>query len=290
MLSHPAEVLSATGDRHGRHDTLTESDRTESDRTESDRFRADCGRCAGLCCVALPLAVSADFAIDKPADAACPNLDERFRCRIHTTLRRDGFAGCVAFDCYGAGQHVTDAVFGGVDWRSRPDIATDMFAMFRRQQPMFEVLRLLDEARNATTDPVLRTGVAEAIDRIDRGLDELDPRQVRELAAPLLAAVSAGIRVPPGPDHTRADLSGRRLRGVDLRRASLRGALLLGTDLRGADLRASDLLGADLRGARLDGANLGGALFLTRPQVDAATGDRATVLPSRVDRPAHWQR
>jgi hypothetical protein len=29
-------------------------------------LRADCGSCAGLCCVALPFARTADFAIDKP--------------------------------------------------------------------------------------------------------------------------------------------------------------------------------------------------------------------------------
>jgi hypothetical protein len=43
-----------------------------------------------------------------------------------------------------------------------------------------------------------------------------------------------------------------------------------------------------VRGARLDGADLAGALFLTRPQVGAALGDTATVLPPGVPRPTHW--
>ncbi len=36
-------------------------------------LRADCGRCAGLCCVAPAFTASADFAIDKPAGQPCPN-------------------------------------------------------------------------------------------------------------------------------------------------------------------------------------------------------------------------
>ena len=35
---------------------------------------ADCGRCFGLCCVALPFSRSADFAYDKPAGEPCVNL------------------------------------------------------------------------------------------------------------------------------------------------------------------------------------------------------------------------
>ena len=37
-------------------------------------LRADCGSCFGLCCVALPFAASADFAVDKAAGQPCANL------------------------------------------------------------------------------------------------------------------------------------------------------------------------------------------------------------------------
>ena len=64
--------------------------------------------------------------------------------------------------------------------------------------------------------------------------------------------------------------------------------MLIGADLRRADLRKADLAGADLRGANLGGADLRGALFVTQSQLEAASGDRATLLsPSRA-RPAHW--
>ncbi len=46
-------------------------------------LRADCKRCFALCCVAQALSASADFAINKDAGKACPNLQSDFRCGIH---------------------------------------------------------------------------------------------------------------------------------------------------------------------------------------------------------------
>ena len=89
-------------------------------RTE---LHADCARCFGLCCVALPFARSADFAVDKPAGTPCTNLQEDFRCGIHGALRERGFAGCTVFDCFGAGQKVSQVTFGGQDWRRAPGTA-----------------------------------------------------------------------------------------------------------------------------------------------------------------------
>ncbi len=70
------------------------------------RLQADCENCFGLCCVALPFAASADFAIDKDAGKPCENLQSDFRCGIHNSLRQRGFRGCTVYDCFGAGQKV----------------------------------------------------------------------------------------------------------------------------------------------------------------------------------------
>lgn len=86
-------------------------------------LRADCSRCAGLCCVAPVFAASADFAIDKPAGVACLDLADDFRCGIHAELRNRGFPGCTVFDCFGAGQRITQETFGGRTWRQAPELA-----------------------------------------------------------------------------------------------------------------------------------------------------------------------
>jgi uncharacterized protein YjbI with pentapeptide repeats len=110
----------------------------------------------------------------------------------------------------------------------------------------------------------------------------------RDEVRAILRRTSEAVREPAGPDHSGADLIGRRLRGADLSRANLRGAYLIAADLRGATLDRADLIGADLRGADLSGADLGTAIFVTRSQIGAANGDARTVVPPSLERPAHW--
>lgn len=257
-------------------------------------LRADCGSCFGLCCVAPAFARSADFAIDKPAGKACPNLAGDFRCGIHERLRDRGFAGCTVFDCFGAGQQVSRVTFGGVSWRERPGTAKSMYAVFPVMRGLHELLWYVAEAlRIPAAKPVraeLRTardGLLELIDGSPKVLAEVDVTSWRRRVNPLLQRTSELAR-GGGKDLRGADLAGADRRRAGLRNASLRGALLIGTDLRGADLRGADLTGADTRGARLDGADLTGVLFLTQSQLDAAEGDAGTKVPDGLRRPGHW--
>ncbi|MCW2740089.1 MAG: pentapeptide repeat-containing protein [Blastococcus sp.] len=258
------------------------------------QLRADCANCAGLCCVAPAFAASADFAIDKPAGAACPNLGEDFRCGVHAQLRERGFPGCTVFDCFGAGQRITQETFGGRAWREAPEIASAQFAVLPVMRQLHETLWYLREAEQLTT-AALREEVRVALDRTDRlaagtaeELTALDVGSYRREVGTLLGRVSELVRTPRGPDRRNADLMGADLRRRRLRNASLRGAYLIGADLRGVDLGAADLLGADLRGADVGGTDLSCCLFLTQPQVEAARGDVSTGLPAVLRRPAHW--
>jgi hypothetical protein len=240
---------------------------------------ADCSRCRALCCVGPQLTRSADFAIDKPAGTPCPNLRPDDRCGVHDRLPALGFPGCVAYDCFGAGQHVVQVVFGG----GRRDPA--MLALLPVVRGLHELLWYLDEvvalpAAAALHARARRLAAPTPDDAATLRALDLDAR--RAAVAPLLAEASALARRPPGRDLVRADLAGADLRGADLRRAALRGALLIGADLRGADLRGADLLGADVRGADLRGADLREALFVTRGQAHAAVVDTATRWPARL--------
>lgn len=261
-------------------------------------LRADCSSCFGLCCVALPFVRSADFAADKPAGRPCSNLRTDFRCGIHERLRDEGYPGCTVFDCFGAGQKVSQVTFGGTDWRRAPGTAHRMFEVFPVMRQLHELLRYVTEALALPAARPVHEELRRALARIDgltRGSAEslagLDVNALRgEVNVPLLRASELARARLPGrrKNHRGADLVGARLSGADLRGASLRGALLVAADLSGADLREADLIGADLRDADLRGADLTGALFLTQAQVNAARGDTATVLPPALSRPAHW--
>jgi hypothetical protein len=109
-------------------------------------LRADCERCCGLCCVAPAFFASEDFAIDKRPGQPCPNLTREFRCSIHDRLRAHGFRGCVAYDCFGAGQKVTQVTYGGQDWQQSPQIAVQMFEVFEVMRQLHALLFYLNEA------------------------------------------------------------------------------------------------------------------------------------------------
>jgi uncharacterized protein YjbI with pentapeptide repeats len=245
-------------------------------------LRADCSRCAGLCCVAPGFTASADFAIDKPAGRPCPNLRADFRCSIHAELRSRGFRGCAAYDCFGAGQRVTQVTFAGRDWRT-PPVAAPMFAVFEAVRALHELLWYLDAALDLAavrSAPSLQAELRAAFDRTDElagatgpDLAALDVDAHRDGVNVLLREASARARagVANAPMLRGAHLVGADLRGADLRGADLRGAVLVGADLRGADLALADLTGADLRGAVVDeevlGPGLRNALFVTPAQL-----------------------
>ncbi len=259
-------------------------------------LRADCGDCFGLCCVAPAFARSADFAIDKPAGHACPNLQTDFRCGIHTSLRERGFPGCTVFDCLGAGQKISQVTFGGRDWRTSPELARGMFDVFPVMRQLHELLWYLTEAVGLPAAGPIRDRLSAALaetERLTLGTPEeltaVDVAGHRDEVNVLLLRTSELVRSGRRSlDRRGADLIGATLRGADLRGANLRGAYLIGADLRGADLRTADLIGADLRGADLGGADLTASIFLTQGQLDAARGDLNTRVPGALTRPGHW--
>lgn len=264
-------------------------------------LRGDCERCFGLCCVALPFAASADFAIDKQAGTPCPNLRDDHRCGIHARLRQQGFSGCTVYDCFGAGQKVSQVTFGGQDWRtgSRAD-ARRMFDVFPVVRQLHELLWYLTEALALPPARPVHADLRRSLEKTE----ELTRRTPEQLAAldvgahrqevnVLLLRTSELVRAGTGArgrkkDRRGADLMGARLKGADLRGANLRGAYLIAADLTGADLRGADMIGADLRDADLTDADLTGAFFLTQPQLNAARGSAGTRLPDSLTRPVHW--
>jgi hypothetical protein len=249
---------------------------------------ADCDRCFALCCVLLPFAASSGFGMDKPGGTPCPHLAGDDRCDIHATLREDGWSGCATFDCFGAGQQVSQVTYAGVSWREGHNLG-EMAAVLSVMRILHEMLTHLTEVGRRSPEPDAAALAAELVrltgaapnDLLDLDLDHLHDR-----VGGVLEAASARLRT--GVDLRGRDLAGRDLRDDDLHDANLRSALLIAADLRGQDLGSADLLGADLRDTDLRAADLGDALFLSQSQLNAALGDPATRIPDRLQRPAHW--
>lgn len=265
---------------------------------------ADCKNCFALCCIALPYANSADFAFDKTGGVPCPNLQSDDRCGIHENLRKKGFKGCTVYECFGAGQKVSQITFGGKNWRDDPSLAKEMFAVFPIMQQLHEMLYLLYEAIHLEDAKPLYKDLLAELEKMEKltnlspqSMIELDVLSHRAIVNDLLLRTSELVRakVPAGnnqigrdPLNRRKDFMGANLRRKNLRGANLRGALLIAADLRESDMRVSDFIGADLRDADLRGADLTGSIFLTQAQINSAKGDVQTKLPASLRTPNHW--
>lgn len=269
-----------------------------------ESLHPDCGNCFALCCTALGFSRSADYALDKPAGSPCQNLAADFSCTIHDRLRPRGFRGCTVYDCFGAGQNISQRLFAGKSWSEDPASKDNMFAAFKAARQLQEMLWYLAEARQRTFDPdaaeqaeQLRETIVQAV---GGGLAQLlgaDVQALRSRVRETLMDISEEVRssyFAAGKEHLDpelqpgADLMGRDFRSRRLCGADLRGAYLIAADMRGSDLSGVDLLGADLRDAKLEGADLSLALFLTQPQLNAAGGNRRTLIPEDLEVPAHW--
>ncbi|MDN5724306.1 MAG: pentapeptide repeat-containing protein [Propionibacteriales bacterium] len=265
---------------------------------------SDCASCFGLCCVALPFAASRDFGADKAAGEPCRNLVGDSGCRIHDQLRETGWRGCTVFECFGAGQQVSQQTYARQSWRDHPESAGEMFATFAVMRQVQEMRWLVAHAARRSTITTQQARLAQHETRLaDLAASEpaallaTDLAALRGTVAETLREVSALLRTPSSASHRAAgqhglkpgaDLMGRDLSGLDLRGTDLRGALLVAANLSGADLRTADLLGADVRDANLSDADLSEVLYLTQPQVNAAVGNGRTRLPPELSRPGQW--
>ena len=235
-------------------------------------LRGDCARCFALCCVVPAFGRSADFAIDKPAGTPCPNVQVDFSCGIHTDLRGRGFTGCTVYDCYGAGQQVAQAGFGGRDWRTHPELREPMFAVFPVMRNLHELLFYLTAARALPAARPVHADLDRAITET-RTLTDADPATLLDLDV----------------DEYRQRVNPLLVRASDLARAGVPNRKdRRGADLRRARLGLADVTGADLRGANLAGTDLTETLFLSQVQLAAALGDHETGIPAGLARPTHW--
>lgn len=282
------------------HDSLPDPDESRNN------LRADCANCFGLCCVALYFSASEGFPNEKEAGQPCFNLQPDFRCCVHKNLMEHGLKGCIAFDCFGAGQKVAQVSFGGQDWRKGQVSAKQMFETFLIMRQLHEILWYLTETLTLAPAKSIHSELKTMLDETERltlispnSLTELDIAAHRADVDKLITKTSELVRAEARHGQKArsgrqrairrgADLIGADLRKYDLRGANLRGAYLIAADLSGNDLCGADLIGADFRDADIKGADLSKSIFLTQAQVNTAKGDTTTKLPPSLTRPTHW--
>ena len=266
------------------------------------KLKSDCNNCFGLCCVALPYGQSADFPFNKDGGEPCRNLCSNNLCSIHDKLREKGFRGCVSYECFGAGQHVSQSIYNSKDWREGDKHAEEMFALFPLVQQLNEMLWYLQQSLTLKETHSLHYKLRKIYEETVE-LTVKDPKEIlkidivehRSKVNPLLIESSKMYRGDNNKKRKKSklmkqsfDYIGANLKGLNLQGENFRGKLMIASNLSKSDLRRADFIGADLRDADLCGANLTEALFLTQSQINSAIGDIYTKIPRYLEKPSHW--
>ncbi|MCO7120422.1 pentapeptide repeat-containing protein [Ihubacter massiliensis] len=265
------------------------------------QLHIDCGKCCGLCCTALYFSKSEGFPSNKKAGKPCPNLLSDFRCKIHSQLSQEGLKGCIAYDCFGAGQKVTQMIYSGSAWKTMPpDRAQEMFDVFIRVYQLHQILWYLIEALSLTAAQKHKNELKGLILKIQTTVGNspadicsCDIEAYRKRVNHVLKEVGDSVGESVGGNKTgkldESEYLGRQFGKADLSGQDFSMALMIASDLSGCKLRGTNFLGADLRDTDLSNADLSESIFLTQMQINEAKGNKHTRLPDWLERPDHWK-
>ncbi|MHC1735660.1 MAG: pentapeptide repeat-containing protein [Erysipelotrichaceae bacterium] len=203
--------------------------------------------------------------------------------------------GCLAYDCFGAGQKATRLFPQNVNWMTHPNQAYEIFSVFHILFQLHQYLWYLLEAMKIVQDESTIREIELLMDENQR-VTGLDPKRLIEFDLGVYKSRVDGIlkevilRNHPNryKETKNKDYLGKNFKGINLDNSDFTMSLLIGANLEGCKLDGANFLGADLRDAIIKNTNLSESLFLTQMQINSAIGNKQTILPIRLVRPTSW--
>ena len=150
---------------------------------------SDCAKCAALCCVAYPSDDMPGFAASKRSGEPCPRLAPCGTCTIYEDRERLGFGGCIAYDCFGAGQFVTQALSHSGAQPGRTVATQAMIDRFLLVRPAFDLLRLAQRLADDDLPPERESRRVSIVRSLEDALLTGDPAIVEHVLLPAKAAL-----------------------------------------------------------------------------------------------------
>lgn len=155
--------------------------------------------------------------------------------------------GCIGYDCFGAGNFVTQSLYHGESWRSQPTRANEMFAVFQTVFSLFQIryylewVRLIPEASDL--QPAAEALIAENLglcSQSPKTLAALEIDSYRSRANAILKEVCgrATKERASGLPLAAEQMLGRRFKNQDLSGLDLSMRLLKGQTLTAVALMA----------------------------------------------------
>lgn len=263
-------------------------------------YKIKCEKCCGLCCVALYFSKIGGFPEDKNSGIACKNLQNDYKCKIHSKLSANGLKGCMAYDCFGAGQQITRLLSKKPKWRTISAEDNDMiFKAFMTVMQLHHTLWYLTEAtilhlpkaEKELLELLLIEG-KELTEQPIEVLQNLDIIPFREKANKFLKGICQAVvegQSDNGETMQSSDYMGKSMKHENLIGKDFSMSLLIAADLEQANLYGANFLGADMRDTNIKNTDLSHCIFLTQMQINSARGNRNTILPTYLYKPLTWE-
>ena len=263
-----------------------------------EHMKSDCSKCSGLCCIALFFSKIDGFPIDKAPGQPCINLLKDYRCKIHSQLEKQKMKGCIGYDCFGAGQHVTQVIYQGQTWNDIPNQSMEIFDVFIIVFQLYQIRYYLTEATSLISAKPLKKSIQCLIDENikmchyrPKDILSLDLEQYRNKSNHILKQVCKLLQQSIHSENKKglANFPGGNFKGQDMSGADLSTKLLIAANFENSLFNGTLFLGADTRDTNFDDADLSEAVFLTQGQVNSAKGNRNTKLPYQLEYPSTWK-
>ena len=266
-------------------------------RDESYRLVSDCSRCSGLCCIALYCFKSDGFPQNKPIGKPCINLMGDYKCRIHNDLESMGMKGCIGYDCFGAGQYLTEEVYRGVTWQTQPERVKEICDLYIFMYRMFQLRFFLYESKKLVSSETLLPEINQLLQENDAmcrlPVEELYEQPIDSYQAKVnhilkKSCVELSKFIGAG-NSKETNFLNRNFKGKDLSGFDFNMKPLIASNFENCKFKGATFIGTDTRDANFNGADLREAVFLSQGQINAAKGSRRTKLPKHLKYPVTWR-
>ncbi len=254
----------------------------------------NCKECSALCCVALYCNKIDGFPENKSAGIPCKYLETDFKCKIYTQLDSKHLKGCVAYDCFGAGQKATKLVKPLGNWKTNQNIKKDFFNVFEKLRLLNQMMWYLLEAYTYCDDTDLNTVISlihqnskiTQLDLVDLNTENID--EYRLLVNKFLKSITLIYALDAAFVLKNSMQMGKDFTNQNLDRSNLSMACLIASNLESCRLIDTNFLGTDLRDVNVCNADLSESLFLTQFQINSMIGNKNTKLPEGLIAPLKW--
>lgn len=270
----------------------------EENKERLEQFKIDCSKCSGLCCTALFFSKIDGFPENKSAGKPCIKLQHNYRCMIHHELEKRNMKGCIGYDCFGAGQHVTQHIYKGETWQTAQEKSKEIFEVFVVIFQLYQIRYFLEESKTIIPAKELWSDIQNLINENEvlcnsdpQTILEIDYENYRDSINIILKQVCNSIIkcYKKSANKMPKEFFGKSFNRIDMSGIDLSMKLLIAANFDGCTFDGTIFLGADTRDTNFSNADLREAVFLTQGQINSARGNRNTKLPKHLDYPTTWK-